>query len=394
MSLFPHAPGRAGTYERQPLGYRAFSPAPLPPEPPIRLSGPLGLALSRADRALGGLDGAVRTLPDPGGIASMCARKEAVLSCRLAGSSCSLGELLAAEVELFGGGTRAHEVAAVGRCVEALNEGLARVAAEPVSVRLLCEVHERLLRDAGPMRQPPGELRRSQSWIGAAGCALEDASFVPPPSEAVPGAMEGLERFLGQPSGLPPLIEIGLAHAQFQNIHPFLEGSGRLGRLLIGFLIAERRLLESAVLYLSRHFQRHRADYEASLQGVRERGDWEGWLTFFLHGVAEVSAEATETVRRVHAVRERDRATLAARLGRAAESGHRVLEALFGRPVVTVADVQSTTGTTFAAANRLVARLCDSGLLVEVTGFGRNRRFLYEGYARLFSESESDRRVE
>lgn len=378
------APGRAGSYERQPAGYRAFIPATLPPSPPLRLGGELQTRLSRADRALGRLDGSVLTLPNPDLFVFMYVRKEAVLSSQIEGTQSSLQDLLAAEANLLGEGAQARDVAEVLNYVEAMNYGLARLAELPVSVRLIREIHQRLLRDVRGGGLTPGELRRSQNWLGPGGCTLNEATFVPPPPEVVPDALGKLERFLHRREELPVLLKIGLAHAQFETIHPFLDGNGRVGRLLITFLLTEQEILHKPVLYLSHYFKRHRQAYYDSLQAVRDRGDWEGWLCFFLRGVAEVSAEATQTARGILALREEHRTAITNHLGRAAGNGHRVLESLFDHPIVSVKSVQEEIGTSFAAANNLVARLTELGILVEITGHARNRRFRYEPYVRLF----------
>jgi len=215
---------------------------------------------------------------------------------------------------------------------------------------------------------------------------LAEALFVPPPPENIPQSLGNLEDFLHTEDPLPLLIKIGLAHAQFETIHPFLDGNGRVGRLLITFLLCERGVLQKPVLYLSHYFKRHRAEYYDRLQSVRDTGDWEGWLSFFLRGVAEVSAEATETARIILVHREQHRSAIAASLGRAAGNGHRVLEALFDKPIVSVADVQEMIDTSFTSANTLVSRLVDLGILKEVTGHSRNRRFRFEPYVRLFSD--------
>ena len=386
--LTPETPGRAGHYRQQPTGYRAFLPAPLPPDPPVRLDGPLQVQLSQADRALGRLDGSVQTLPNPDLFVFMYVRKEAVLSSQIEGTQSSLQDLLAAEADLFGDTTRPNDVDEVVNYVRAMKHGLARLEELPVSVRLIREIHERLLEGVRGSRLTPGEPRRSQNWIGPGGCGLADATFVPPPPEEVPEALGQLEKFLHQQDELPTVVKIGLAHAQFETIHPFLDGNGRVGRLLITFLLTERGLLGKPVLYLSHFFKRHRAEYYDRLQAIRDGGDWEGWLAFFLRGVTEVSAEATETARRILALRELHRTQITDKLGRAAGNGHKVLESLFDRPIVAVADVQGVTGTTYAAANNLAARLVELGILAEITGYSRNRRFRYEPYVRLFLDEE------
>ncbi len=385
----PDPAARAGRYVRQPTGYRAFLPAPLPPNPSVELTGELHALLSRADRALGRLDGSVVTLPNPDLLVFMYVRKEAVLSSQIEGTQSSLQDLLAAEANLFEPSDLPRDVDEVINYVGAMNHGLARLSALPVSVRLIKEIHERLLNGVRGDRLTPGELRRSQNWIGPSGSGIANASFVPPPPEEVPRALGDLETFLHAEDELPLLIKIGLAHAQFETIHPFLDGNGRVGRLLISFLLTERAALHKPVLYLSHYFKQHRQEYYDRLQSVRDRGDWEGWLSFFLKGVEQVSHEATETARAVLHLRERHRAAITEQLGRAAGNGHRVHETLFHRPIVTVGVVQELTGVSFAAANQLVARLGEIGILREITGFSRNRRFRYDEYVRLFtSEGE------
>lgn len=381
----PVPSGRAGRYIRQPTGYRAFIPAPLPPDPPLALHGELQSLLSQADRALGRLDGSVLTLPNPDLFVFMYVRKEAVLSSQIEGTQSSLQDLLAAEAELFNE-HMPRDVDEVVNYVRAMRLGLVRLAELPVSVRLIREIHAELMQGVRGGRLTPGELRRSQNWIGPAGCTLATASFVPPPHEEVPRILGELEKFLHQEDELPPLVKIALAHVQFETIHPFLDGNGRVGRLLITFLLTERGVLHKPVLYLSHYFRRHRQAYYEHLQAVRDRGEWERWLAFFLRGVSEVAGEATETARRIQLLREQHRSAITDRLGRAAGNGHRVLESLFNRPIVTVADVQTLTGTTYAAANTLVARLAGLGVLAEMTGYARNRRFRYEPYVRLFTD--------
>ena len=376
---------RAGRYIRQPTGYRAFMPAPLPPDPAVELIGDLPGLLSQADRALGRLDGSVLTLPNPDLFVFMYVRKEAVLSSQIEGTQSSLQDLLAAEANLFDD-TMPRDVDEVVNYVRAMKHGLARLQELPVSVRLIREIHEQLMQGVRGGRLQPGELRRSQNWIGPGGCTLATASFVPPPHEDVPQALGDLETFLHREDGLPPLVKIALAHVQFETIHPFLDGNGRVGRLLITFLLTECGVLHKPVLYLSHYFRQHRQSYYDHLQAVRDRGEWEAWLGFFLRGVIEVAGEATDTARRIQLLREQHRSAITDGLGRAAGNGHRVLESLFNRPIVTVAEVQALIGTTYAAANVLVARLVELGILVEMTGFARNRRFRYEPYVRLFTD--------
>ncbi|MGC8592525.1 Fic family protein [Acidithiobacillus sp.] len=239
--------------------------------------------------------------------------------------------------------------------VRAMNHGLERLSELPVSVRLVREIHAELMHGVRGGRLTPGELRTSQNWIGPAGCTLATASFVPPPPHELPQALADLERFLHENTGLPPLVQVGLAHAQFETIHPFLDGNGRIGRLLITFLLTEKGLLSKPVLYLSHYFKRRRAEYYERLQAVRDQGDWEGWLAFFLDGVCEVSQEATATAAAILRMREDYRTRIAEHLGRAAANGQRVMDHLFDQPIVSVATVREWLGITSAGANQIVA---------------------------------------
>jgi Fic family protein len=252
-------------------------------------------------------------------------------------------------------------------------------------VRLIREIHAELMRGVRGDRLQPGELRTTQNWIGPGGCTLATATFVPPPPHEVPQALSDLERFLHD--GLPPLVQVGLAHAQFETIHPFLDGNGRIGRLLITFLLTEKRLLAKPVLYLSHYFRQHRSEYYERLQAVRDAGDWEGWIAFFLDGVIEVSRQATHTAAAILRMREAFRTRITEGLGRAAANGQRVMDRLFDHPIVTVATVREWLGLTPAGANQIVARLEGIGLLREITGYARNRRFRFEPYLQLFEET-------
>ena len=381
--------GRAGRYRLQPQGYRAFIPAPLPPAPALRIDAKLQRLLSVADLALGRLDGSIQILPNPDLFVLMYVRKEAVLSSQIEGTQSSLQDLLAAEASVFGADPP-RDVDEVINYVAAMNHGIARLQDLPVSVRLIREIHQRLLHGVRGSALTPGDLRRSQNWIGPGGCTLNEATFVPPPPHEVPEALGRLERFLHEDESLPLLMRIGLAHAQFETIHPFLDGNGRVGRLLITFLLCEKAVLGKPVLYLSYYFKKHRQRYYDLLQAVRDEGAWEDWIAFFLTGVAEVSAQATVTARRILLLREQHRTAVADNLGRAAGNGHRVLEHLYRRPIVSVNEVRDLVATTYPAANELVSRLAGLGILEEMTGQARNRRFRYGPYIRLFHEDPED----
>jgi Fic family protein len=382
------AQGRAGEYRRQPAGYRAFVPAPFPPAD-LDLSH-LIEPIERATLALGRLIGSSEVLPDPDLFVLMYVRREAVLSSQIEGTEASLVDLLEYEANLERGEGRV-DVQEISHYVAALRYGLARVTTLPLSLRLVREIHERLMRDVrgAEAAKTPGEFRRSQNWIG--GATPANARFVPPPPDRMRSSLNEFESFLHNDSSLPVLVRVGLAHAQFETIHPFLDGNGRVGRLLITFLLANEGVLREPLLYLSIFFKRRRGEYYDRLQAIRDDGDWEGWLAFFLEGVAEVSIEATGTARRIVALRESARTLIAGRLGRRAASGLQLLETLFRIPIVDVASARRATGLSHPAANSLVAAMVDAGILAEVTGRKRNRVFRFEEYLSLFAEREQRR---
>ncbi|MDW7761888.1 MAG: Fic family protein [Acidobacteriota bacterium] len=383
---------RAGRYVQQSAGYRAFIPNPLPPDPAVVISPDIQVLLSKADRALGRLDGSIQTLPHPDLFVYMYVRKEAVFSSQIEGTQSSLQDLLAAEARILTS-DRPQDVDEVVNYVRAMNYGLKRLKDLPVSVRLIREIHAKLLKGVRGQHHTPGEIRTTQNWIGPGGCTLQEATFVPPPPHEVAHHLSELERFLHSDTPLPMLVRIGLAHVQFETIHPFLDGNGRVGRLLIAFLLCQQEILLKPVLYLSHFFKQHRQEYYDQLQSVRNRGTWEDWLTFFLRGVIEVSKQATETARCILTLRETHRATITEKFGRAAGNGHRVLEHLYEHPIVSVKIIQDLIGTTYAAANDLVSKFVGSEILQEITGQARNRRFMYRRYIDLFHDDRPDANV-
>ncbi len=376
---------RAGRYIRQANHYSSFMPEPLPPVPPVEIDGAMQTMLSKADRALGRLDGSIQTLPDPDLFVFMYVRKEAVLSSQIEGTQSSLNDLLEAEAAIHAA-DRPGDVSEVINYVKAMNFGLERLKDLPISVRLIRELHEKLMHGVRGNNANPGELRRSQNWIGPGGCTLNEAAFVPPPPHEVERLLSDLERFIHTDSTIPPLIKIGLIHAQFETIHPFLDGNGRIGRLLIAFFLCEKDILLKPVLYLSYWFKLHRARYYELLQAIRDHGEWEEWLLFFLEGVATVSLEATEIARSIVALREKHRRLVTDRFGRAAGNGLRVLEDLYTTPFTSIGAVQVRLGLSFPAASELIARFVEVELLAEITGRERYRVWHYFPYVRLFSD--------
>ena len=379
---------RAGQYIRQRKGYKAFFPKPLPPsDPPIAIEGELLERLSQADRAVGRLDGSIWTLPNPDMFTKMYVRKEAVLSSQIEGAQSSLVDLIKAE-SMNDSPHRLDDTGEVVNYVRAMRYGLNRLQEAPVSTRLICEIHQKLMEGVRGGDLAPGELRIKQSIIGPPGCSIHEAVFVPPPPHQVKEDMSNLESFIQSDTDLPLLIKIGLAHAQFETIHPFNDGNGRVGRLLITFLLCERQALQKPVLYLSDFFRRNRPQYYDQLQSIRDAGTWEEWLLFFLRGVNEVARQAADTARRIILLREKHRHAITENFGRTAANGHQVLERLYESPVISVKEVQNIIGMTYSPANNLVKRLVDARILSENTEQTRNRRFWYDDYLDLFSDEE------
>jgi Fic family protein len=339
--------------------------------------------LSDADRALGRLDGSIQTLPNSDLFVFMYVRKEAVLSSQIEGTQASLNDVLAAEAEIFDPAAP-NDVGEVINYVGALNFGLSRLERLPLSLRLIKEIHEKLMRGVRGGERTPGEFRRSQNWIGPPGCTLGQATFVPPPPTELMEVLGRFESYMRTEDDVPPLIKIGLAHAQFETIHPFLDGNGRVGRLLMTFLLCQRNVLHKPVLYLSHYLKEHRTQYYQLLQATRDDGDYESWLKFFLRGVSEVSEEATNTARKIVTLREAHKKLLADTFGRAAGNGIKLVDYMFENPVFSVQDVADHLKVTYPSANQIVTRMEQGKLIKEVTGGRRNRRFRYETYTRLF----------
>jgi Fic family protein len=366
----------------QPQGYVAFVPAPLPPDPPLVFDAELRKLLSEADQAVGRLDGVAQLLPNPDLYVAMYVRREAVLSSQIEGTQSTLEDVL--NFELGGGQVGLpDDVEEVVNYVLALNHGLRRLPEIPVSRRLIRELHARLLSTGRGSRKQPGEFRTTQNWIGGDSTRIEDASFVPPPPAEMDAALDDLERFLNDGADLPVLVHAALAHAQFETIHPFLDGNGRVGRLLITLLLVHRGILDKPLLYLSYYLKQHRLEYYDRLTAVRRDGDWEGWLRFFLRGVAETATEATRLARQIVAMREEHRSVLqtAGVSGRAFD----LLDVLFAQPLVNVNVVAERLNVSFGGARKLVERFVEAGFLVETTGQQRNRRFAYQPYLDLLN---------
>ncbi len=362
---------------------RAFVPAPLPPQPPIDWSPALRGKFDQALLALGRLDSVCFLLPDTSIFLYMYVRKEAVLSSMIEGTQSSLSDLLLLELDQEPG-VPLDDVQEVSNYVAAMNHGLSRLAEGfPLSLRLIKEMHSDLLTIRRGSKQSPGEFRRSQNWIG--GTRPGNAAFVPPPAQEVLECMGKLELFLhDQPEATPILLKAALAHVQFETIHPFLDGNGRIGRLLITLLLCEQKVLRQPMLYLSLYFKTHRQYYYELLDNVRQTGDWEGWLDFFAEAVIVTAGQAVETAQQLLELSKNDRTKITA-LGRAAPSTLQVHNALMEHCVATSAWLTQKTGLTPATVNKCLAHLERLGIVRELTAQKRNRVFSYGEYVEIMN---------
>lgn len=360
----------------------AFVPPRLPPAPAVRMDG-LFRRLESANRALGRLDGVTSILPDTPLFLYMYVRKEALLSSQIEGTQSSLSDLLLFESE-EAPGVPLDDVQEVSNYVAAMNHGLARIREGfPISLRLIREIHDILLSKGRGSTKQPGEFRRSQNWIG--GTRPGNALFVPPPPENVLDLMSDLEAFIhAETVEIPSLIKAGLVHVQFETIHPFLDGNGRLGRLLITFLLCTQGILKEPILYLSLYFKTHRRQYYDLLQGVRERGDWETWLEFFLDGITETSLQAAEAAREILSLFEADRKRIES-LGRPAASALRVHQLLQQKPIVGIPDAAQKLGISAPTIAKSIQHLERLGIIREITGKQRGRMFVYGDYLSILS---------
>ena len=382
-----HLRARPGQYVKQPSGYKAFIPAPLSSQLPLRMDDRLLELLSEADRDLGRLDGSIHVLPAVEQFVFMYKNKEAVLSSRIEGTQSSLNDLLAANANLYEGLPK--DVIEVVNHVKAMNAGLQRLETIPVSIRLIMEIHAILLKEVRGGQYSPGELRQHQNWIGPAGSSIENATFVPPPPQEVGRVLSDWEKFLHDEHPMPYLIKVGLAHAQFETIHPFLDGNGRIGRLLITFLLCQQGILQKPVLYISHYFMQHRQEYYDKLQAFRDKGGWEGWLAFFLKAVSTVARDAADTARKIIKLREQHHQLIGDRFGRTAGNGIKLLNQLYMGPTTSVQKTAALMSTSRQTAHLLIQKFVSEGLLTEITGWKRNQCFRYDPYVALFREDDS-----
>jgi len=355
--------GRMITVGSGNIAYQAFVPNPLPPD--LHFSGDLVYALSQADRSLGELAGLGRCLANPHLLIRPFMRREAVLSSRIEGTQADMSDLYAYEA----GGVAARDARAssisdvreVANYVDALQYGLERLDTLPVSLRLLREVHQRLMAGVRGEHATPGEFRRSQNWIGSPGCTLNDATFVPPPVTEMDKSLADLEDYLNRDDDLPPLVRVACIHYQFETIHPFLDGNGRVGRLLISLLLMHWNVLPLPLLYLSAYFERNRQQYYDRLLGVTRHGEWNNWLLFFLQGVADESRDAAKRAKTLQDLQSQYRQRLTET--KASVSALRLVDLVFESPILTVPRIQQALGVAYNSAKSAVGKLVDAGIL-------------------------------
>lgn len=379
--------GVTGEYETRNIGgeqVRAFIPKDLPPDPPLVFDGRLQQLLEDAYIAIGRLDGVSARLPDKSLFLYTYVRKEAVLSSQIEGTQSSFSDLLLHEHDQEPG-VPLRDAAEVLRYVRAMGHGLERLNSDfPLCNRLIREIHGILLASGRGQHQTPGEFRRSQNWIG--GSRPGQAGFVPPPPQEVENCMAALEKFLhAKEDGLPTLVRAGLAHVQFETIHPFLDGNGRVGRMLIALLLCDSGILSDPMLYLSLHLKQNRSKYYALLDGVRATGNWEDWLAFFLEGVTATAAHSVTTIERLTALFDSHQDQIRS-TGRSANSALRAHQALMESPITPIAEIAERSGLSFPTASNAVKKLLHLDIAQEITGQKRNRLFAYRGYIEILNE--------
>lgn len=370
---------RAGFFMNSAVGYKSFVPAKLPPNPPIQYDDELQGLLSLADRKLGRLDGVTQILPNPELFVAMYVKKEAVLSSQIEGTQASFVDVLSTEYNQADD-QRHDDVKEVINYVDAMNWGLEQLASFPLSLRLIRNIHARLIHNTRGANKNPGEFRTSQNWIGPAGCTLNTATFVPPTVPDMNVALGDLELFIHQEDFIPALVKIAMIHAQFETIHPFLDGNGRMGRLLITFWLCQQNILTKPLLYLSFYFKKNRAEYYDRLMAVRKNGDWENWIKFFLRGIAEVSDEATESARAILKIKE-DVTNALYKKDRTNSNYQRLLNYLFEQPFIKRSDVEQYLDVSNPTAGSILEVFCQMNILVDCTpDKARNKMYAFGKY--------------
>jgi len=373
-----------GRFVKQEGGYRAFIPESLPPTPPIEYSKQIQSILSEADRALGRLDGIITVLPNPNLFLAMFVKKEALLSSQIEGTQASLEGVLEFEAGMLPE-ENINEIKEVVNYVKALNYGVERLQDFPFSLRLIKEIHKILISGTRGKLKTPGEFRKSQNWIGPPGASLNEATYVPPPPDKILSFMSNLEKYFYSKDKNPPLIKSAVIHSQFETIHPFLDGNGRIGRLLIVFFLLWKKALKKPILYISFYFKKNREEYYNKLMEVRNTGVWNSWLEFFLRGVIETAEEATETAREIIALKD----GIIKKLYENSISSIyavRIIDLLFEKPLISTNEISKKIKISKQTANTIINKFEKIGILKEITGKKRYKKFQFVDYVNIIKK--------
>lgn len=371
---------RAGEFIMQPSGYKSFLPNDLPPDPPITMDNEMLSLLSEADRKLGRLDGITQILPNPELFVAMYVQKEAVLSSQIEGTQASLTDVL----DITTKDEQREDIGEVVNYVSAMKYGLERLKDFPLCLRLIREIHDKLLIKGRGSNRNPGEFRKTQNWIGPAGCTLADASFIPPTVPDMEKALENLESFFYSDEQLPALIKIALIHAQFESIHPFLDGNGRMGRLLITFWLCQQGILTQPLLYLSYYFKKNRLEYYDRLMAVREKGEWESWIKFFLKGVSITADEATTTAKEILQLKLSCENKITSKGFPTVYN--RLLDELFIHPIITISYTVDLLKVSYPTALKIINNFRSLDIIQETSlGQKRNKKYSFSRYMALLN---------
>ncbi|MFN0118043.1 MAG: Fic family protein [Elusimicrobiota bacterium] len=367
---------RSGAWIKQSTGYKAFIPKPLPPDPALNINSEITKLLSKANLSLGKLDGLTSIISDPDLFVYLFVRKEALLSSQIEGTQCSLEDILLSSKPTP---EKKPDIEEVSNYVAAMKQGLKRLSDLSLSGRLIKEIHSILLKGVRGSNKTPGEFRRSQNWIGPPGATLQNATFVPPPPHELQNLMVELEKYIHSDDELPPLIKAGLIHAQFETLHPFLDGNGRLGRLLITFLLCAWDLLREPLLYLSYFFKANRTEYYSKLMNVRLKGDWEGWIAFFLRGVIESAELANYLALDIHKLHQHDREKI--RQNKLNDLAFNIFTTFAHHPTLEMVQLKKYfPQQSVPSLQRALNKLIGIKIIVETSGWKRHRKYTYKAY--------------
>ena len=379
---------RAGRYIKQLSGdvsYNAFIPAPLPPAPPIKFDAELINMLSKADQAIGRLDGVLNSVPNHELFVAMYIKKEAVLSSQIEGTQASLSDILEKEEDILSSKIDS-DIKITLNYIDAMSRGLKRLDELPLSLRLIREIHKMLVKDVRGYDRYPGEFRKTQNWIGPEGCTLSEAKFVPPPVHEMNEALGQLENYIHEKMRHPILIECGLIHSQFETIHPFVDGNGRVGRLLITFLLCMNEVIAEPILYLSYYFKKNRQEYYDRLMAIRTEGKWEEWLKFFLKGIVETCDNVVELSNKIIALHKKNAELVHASMPRHSNKAIELLDKIYIHPIFSINRARDLCGVSYNAAKGIVQKFVAFGILTEKMDTKRNRKYLFKTYVDLLNE--------